>query len=77
MERYANLSGRSGVKAFESAQRSIAVQFRSGMTYSYTVKSAGLAMVKRMQALAAKGKGLAGFISKDARLDFASKARRR
>lgn len=63
MRPYANLSGNSGVTAYESGPDFIRVEFRSGETYLYTYDSAGPDNVEHMKDLADKGHGLAAFIS--------------
>jgi hypothetical protein len=60
---YRNLSGDSGVIAYEIADRAIVVMFRNGSTYVYDFDSTGKADVERMKALAVAGKGLATYIS--------------
>ena len=64
MERYGNLSGDSGVVAYELADRSIKVRFRGGRTYLYTYESAGGDSVEQMKKLAAAGRGLSSYISR-------------
>ena len=69
MERYGNLSGRSGVVAFEIGEQSLVVEFgrRTGTKerfYRYTTQSAGASNLQEMQRLARAGRGLATFISR-------------
>jgi hypothetical protein len=73
MERYGNLSGNSGVTGYEIGPDFIEVRFAGGTTYVYTYRSAGQANVEHMKLLAARGKGLATFISTTARRLYASK----
>lgn len=63
MERYANLSGNSGVVAYQTGADSITVEFANGQKYLYNYQSAGRANVETMKKLAAQGQGLSGFIS--------------
>ncbi len=63
MQRYGNLSGNSGVVAFEAGADFIKVQFKDGDTYTYTALSAGAQTVARMKQLAQAGRGLATFIN--------------
>jgi hypothetical protein len=63
VERYKNLSGDSGVVAYEIGKGSITVLFNNGWHYLYTSKSAGAANIKQMQRLATAGHGLSTFIS--------------
>jgi len=67
MRRYANRSGNSGVVAYELGKDSITVEFTGGHRYRYTADSAGASNIENMQALAADGRGLAGFISQHVR----------
>lgn len=64
MERYANLSGKSGVAGFEITADSITVVFRDGSRYLYTVASAGRPNISTMHTLAQAGSGLNSFINK-------------
>lgn len=73
MERYQNLSGNSGVTAYEIGQDSITVQFQDGAVYLYTGQSAGLANLREMQRLALAGQGLSSFIARVVRDGYASK----
>ena len=73
MQRYRNLSGNSGVIAFEIGDDSIAVRFRDGDIYLYTVESAGRGNIEEMKRLAMRGQGLASFISRVTRNMYASK----
>ncbi len=64
MKRYGNLSGESGVVAYELAERSIRVRFaRSDRIYEYSHASAGPAHVAEMKRLARAGRGLSTYIS--------------
>ncbi|HXT51923.1 MAG TPA: L-threonylcarbamoyladenylate synthase [Thermoanaerobaculia bacterium] len=60
---YGNLSGKSGVNAYELGPDFIRVEFKSGAIYLYTYESSGPANVEHMKDLAEKGRGLASFIS--------------
>lgn len=63
MQRYKNLSGESGVLAYEIGVRSITVRFAGGARYLYTNQSAGADNIAEMQRLATLGTGLSTFIS--------------
>jgi hypothetical protein len=63
MPRYKNLSGESGVLAYEIGDRSITVRFTGGDRYLYTDGSAGAENIAEMQRLATLGTGLSTFIS--------------
>lgn len=58
LQRYRNLSGKSGVVAYRLLANAIVVEFRNGDRYLYTVESAGPASIERMKALARAGVGL-------------------
>jgi hypothetical protein len=75
MEPYKNLSGDSGVQAYELSAAGIVVQFKDGWKYEYTERSAGAAAVAAMRRLAVAGRGLSGFISTNVREAYARKFR--
>ena len=75
MERYKNLSGNSGVVAYEIGDDSIAVEFQEGHTYLYTKASTGAANIAEMQRLALAGRGLSSFITRVVRDCYAQKLR--
>ena len=64
MKAYRNLSGRSGVTAYELGEGRIAVEFVDGARYLYTQRSAGKQHIARMQRLAQAGRGLSSYISR-------------
>jgi hypothetical protein len=74
LQKYGNISGDSGVRAFEIRPDSIAVQFASGVTYVYSVASAGAANIERMKTLARAGRGLSTFIATHVHDAYASKS---
>jgi hypothetical protein len=63
MTDYRNLSGNSGVAAYEIRPAAILVRFQNGEAYEYTEFSAGAALVRTMQQLARSGRGLSTFIA--------------
>ena len=63
MKPYENLSGNSGVEAYELGPDFIRVRFRSGGTYLYTYENVGEENVEKMKELAESGRGLATFIN--------------
>jgi hypothetical protein len=71
MERYKDLSGHSGVIAFEIRADAIIVQFKEGGRYLYDGRAPGLRHVHAMQRLAREGRGLATYINRHVREDFA------
>lgn len=73
MPRYANLSGRSGVTAYEVGQDWICVQFSDGSTYLYTYQSAGAENIETMKQLARQGQGLNSFINRYVKYGYARK----
>ena len=75
MERYKNLSGSSGVLAYEIVAGALTVQFVDGWKYLYSNRSAGAANVAQMCKLAAAGRGLCTFISQSVRKGYERKWR--
>lgn len=75
MERYKNLSGDSGVAAYEIGPDFIRVQFTDGALYLYTYASAGSHNIEQMKQLARKGQGLNSFINTTVRKLYARKER--
>jgi hypothetical protein len=75
MERYRNLSGNSGVFAYELSPGRIIVQFHDGWKYEYTNRSAGIEAIVTMHRLARAGSGLSGFISAHVRERYSRKFR--
>ncbi len=71
MEPYQNLSGNSGVAAYEIGEDYIRVQFTSGSVYVYTYDSAGADNIEQMKRLARKGQGLNTFINTNVREEYA------
>ena len=67
MEYYRNISGTSGILAFEYTQNGILIQFRNGGIYEYTNYSAGNETISKMKILARKGMELNGFINRKAK----------
>jgi hypothetical protein len=73
MERYKNISGTSGIVAFEITADSITVLFKDGKHYLYTTGSAGIQNVSAMQTLAKAGSGLNNYINKNVRKRYSRK----
>jgi hypothetical protein len=63
MKRYRDLSGRSGVTAYEDFDEAIAVLFQDGGLYLYDYEATGEDDVEEMKRLAEAGEGLATYIS--------------
>ena len=73
MVRYKNVSGTSGVVAYETGRESIAVEFEDGAIYLYTYRSAGRSNIESMKSLAAAGRGLSTFIARSVHKAYAAK----
>jgi len=65
MQPYSNLSGDSGVLAYQIGAVYIIVQFKHGQYtfYKYTYASAGSGVIETLKALAQQGRGLNSYIS--------------
>lgn len=74
MKTYKNLSGDSGVVAYEIGKSFIKIKFdgESGI-YTYDYKRPGKEQVEHMKRLAVKGQGLSTYISQEVRTNFSSK----
>jgi hypothetical protein len=72
MQPYFNRSGESGVIAYEVGADSITVRFKDG-TYLYNSDRPGRMHVEQMKRLAMAGRGLATYISKFVRDNYARK----
>ena len=75
MKTYKNLSGNSGVVAYEIGRTFIKIKFEgeSGI-YTYDYKRPGKQLVELMKTLAAKGEGLSTFISQEVGTNFSFKS---
>lgn len=73
MTPYKNLSGNSGIKAYELLQDGISIEFADGSIYLYNYKFNGQRAIKIMKALAKKGIGLTTYINQEIRENFAEK----
>lgn len=67
MQRYANLSGNSGVTHYRIGPDFIDVRFCNGDFYRYSYRTPGLRPVEEMKRLALEGKGLSAFVSRHVR----------
>jgi len=74
MKTYKNLSGKSGVVAYEIGKTFIKIKFEgeSGI-YIYDYKRPGKKEVEKMKELAQKGSGLSTYISQDVGTNFSGK----
>ena len=73
MPRYRNLSGHSGVVAYEMAPDAITLTFVNGDRYRYSAIRPGRNAVDRMKVLAEAGRGLATFVSQHVRDNYERK----
>ncbi len=65
MQLYLNLSGKSGVYAYEIGHDFIQVKFlKTPKIYSYSYRIAGSVHVEQMKILAKQGRGLNTYINK-------------
>lgn len=70
MQRYRNLSGKSGIAAYAIASDALIVRFVNGSVYRYTRASAGARHLSTMIELAQSGRGLATYISQHHDVDY-------
>ncbi len=63
MESYRNLSGTSGIAAFELGSDFVRVRFLDNSVYLYSCRSAGRGNIDQMKRLAVAGRGLNTFIN--------------
>jgi hypothetical protein len=73
MQRYGNLSGNSGVIAYEIAPRSITLKFGDGDTYLYSYERPGREHVETMKALATSGRGLSTYVVRHVKNNYKAK----
>lgn len=73
MKPYKNLSGNSGIKAYELLNDGLKIQFVDGSVYLYNIAFNGENAIKIMKALAKKGIGLTTYINREIRENFATK----
>jgi hypothetical protein len=71
MKTYRDLSGDSGIDAYESGADWIAIRFKRGGTYVYDSITPGLLHVTRMKELALAGDGLGTYINQQVRGAYA------
>jgi hypothetical protein len=74
MRPYEDVSGRSGVRAFEIGDDFIKVKFTDGHVYTYDYSSPGQTHVENMKRLAQSGRGLSTYISQNVRGNFSEKS---
>jgi hypothetical protein len=73
MTPYKDLSGRSGIEAYEIRDRSIVVRFKHAGAYVYNYENPGAEEVEIMKRLAQQGQDLSTYISQKVRRRYAKK----
>ena len=73
MKTYKNLSGNSGIKAYQISQQSVRIAFSDGSVYLYNYTSNGKRAIEIMKGLAEKGIGLTTYINREIRDQYAQK----
>lgn len=73
MKRYKNKDGNSGILFYEAGSNFIIISFKGGGTYLYDNVRPGSKHVAKMIELAASGEGLATYINKYIRENYAKK----
>jgi hypothetical protein len=73
MHLYKNTKHDTGVVAYDIGKEGIAIKFKDGSVYLYTVESAGAEAIKQMKALAKKGTGLTTYINQHVREHYEAK----
>lgn len=73
MEPYKDLTGNSGVTAYEISDNGISIEFNHDTVYLYTNASTGKRRIEKMKRLAADGKGLSTYISQTVKEKFEAK----
>lgn len=73
MRPYRGAGRNSGVVAYASGPGWILVRFRDGATYRYDGRHPGAVHVLEMQRLAEAGTGLATYINRHVRADYAAR----
>ena len=73
MTEYKNLSGESGIVAYETGSDFIRIQFEDKEIYLYTENSSGAEHIAKMKELAEKGRGLNTYINQHVRSKYEKK----
>ena len=73
MKPYLNLSGNSGITAYEIHDDYIDIEFKNGGIYRYSEASVGETNLAIMKALAIAGAGLNAFINKVVKFRYAKR----
>ena len=70
---YSNLGGHSGVRYFAAGLSFIRIWFKDGDGYEYDYNEPGAEHVETMKLLAEQGRGLATYINRHVRANYARK----
>ena len=73
MTEYKNLSGESGIIAYEIGSDFIRLQFEDKEVYLYTEDSTGIEHIAKMKELAEKGRGLNTYVNQHVRKNYETK----
>ncbi|MBI1347511.1 hypothetical protein GC163_14625 [bacterium] len=73
MRTYKNLSGNSGVSAYEYGNDYIKLRFKDSSIYTYTYSSAGSSHIEHMKKSAEQGRGLSTYVAQHVREDYERK----
>ena len=73
VERYAAMSGNTGVAGFEILGDAIILEFQDGRQYLYSNKKPGRKHVEQMKQLARAGKGLTTYVNQHVREKYEKK----
>ena len=73
MKRYRDLSGQSGVVAYDVSDDAVTVKFRDGDVYRYDYATTGRREVEEMKRLAVAGQGLSTYIARVVKDRYARK----
>jgi hypothetical protein len=73
MERYRDLSGNTGIAAFEIRDDAIVLRFKEGGTYLYDWRKPGWHHVEAMKLRARAGRGLTTYLNQQVRDNYAAR----
>lgn len=73
MQHYKSADKNTGVIAYDMVPDGIAIKFRDGSVYLYTIKSTGKGHIAKMRSLAKKGEGLTTYINQHIRENYLEK----
>lgn len=73
MKKYRDISGKSGVTAWDAGADFIRVRFHGPEIYTYNYIKPGEEVVERMKELAVQGRGLSTYISQHVRNNYFDK----